>query len=516
MSAAASEATKQHIRGSTLLVGGRGIALALNFLVQVVTVRYLPKADYGIYAFALSVVTLSSVVCAFGMDKTASRFLPTYLQDRDYPRFWGAVFLLLATVAGMGVLFMLLFFAAWTIGLLSSLTDSRTCVVLALLVGLALCDALGSVMVSLFAVLASPAAIFVRRHLLGPLLRLAATVVVVLASGSVYAFAAGQMIAGVLGLAVSCYLLRELLGKHPELQSAVWRRPKLPVGELYSYGAAVLGGDLSYLLRIAFVPILLGILFTSESVAAYQAVVPLARLNDVVLVTTSVLFIPMAAKLAAAACRAELQELHYRTTVWITLISYPIFAFLFLGSNLVPVLLFGEAYRSSGTILALLAVAFFTNAALGTNRRVLRAVGNVRTLIAVDVVATVGGVALIIWLVPRHAAVGAAWAVCGMLVIQSLAYQIAVVCTTGVNAFSPKCLAPYLVGLGLAVGAESIRRALALPDFVGLPVAALFALALPLLFWKSVNLAGIFPELVRLPLVGRWFASLPAEKSTSL
>ena len=36
-----------NIRGSALLLSGRAISLALNFVVQVVTIRYLSKLDFG-------------------------------------------------------------------------------------------------------------------------------------------------------------------------------------------------------------------------------------------------------------------------------------------------------------------------------------------------------------------------------------------------------------------------------------------------------------------------------------
>src|SRR5688500_12149456 len=61
-----NDVTSGHLRGSALLVAGRVIAILVNFAVQVVTVRYLPRPDYGIFAFALSVATVVAVASAFG------------------------------------------------------------------------------------------------------------------------------------------------------------------------------------------------------------------------------------------------------------------------------------------------------------------------------------------------------------------------------------------------------------------------------------------------------------------
>src|SRR4051794_14892924 len=44
---------KRHVRGSSLLLIGRGLTLLITTATQVVIVRYLSKADYGAFAYAL-------------------------------------------------------------------------------------------------------------------------------------------------------------------------------------------------------------------------------------------------------------------------------------------------------------------------------------------------------------------------------------------------------------------------------------------------------------------------------
>ncbi len=498
------DVTKGHLRGSALLVAGRILAILMNFLVQVVTVRYLPIADYGIFAFALSIVSVVAVLSAFGMDKAASRFLPVYLQDRDYRRFWGALGLSFGTVLGLGALTILLFLCLWGMELPLLTADRRTQAVLAIMAGLALFEALDALFISLFAVLDSAGAIFVRRYLLGPLLKLAAAIAVVITSGDVYVFAAGQLIAGLLGVAVCFVMLLRILKKQSDLHSTLSARPTFPVRQLYSYSATLLSGDLSYLLRIAMVPIVVGVLYASEDVAAYQAVMPLARLNEFVLVTFSVLFLPSAAKLAAADRHVELQALFEKSTAWITLLSFPIFAVSFLASEFLSVSLFGAQYKASADILAWLAIGFYTNASFGTSLRLLRASARLRTLLAADLLMIVVASALIFCLVPRYGALGGAWAVCGAYVSQSLIYYLLVARSTHVNPFTSRCIAPYFVGVMLCVISGRLREWLGLPPVFGVIAAFLTSVAVLMMFWRQLELSRTFPELARLPIVGRW------------
>src|SRR6476661_5203575 len=49
-------ATAKAVRGSSLLLLGKVLALGLNFVSQILIVRYLTKNDYGAFAYALSIV----------------------------------------------------------------------------------------------------------------------------------------------------------------------------------------------------------------------------------------------------------------------------------------------------------------------------------------------------------------------------------------------------------------------------------------------------------------------------
>ena len=61
----APDTAAQQLRGSTLLVAGRGVGIAINFATQIITVQYLSKSDFGVLAYALSISVVLSVVAGF-------------------------------------------------------------------------------------------------------------------------------------------------------------------------------------------------------------------------------------------------------------------------------------------------------------------------------------------------------------------------------------------------------------------------------------------------------------------
>lgn len=506
--------TTGHLRGSVLLVAGRVLAIFINFAVQMLTVRYLAKADYGIFAFALSVAGVLSVLASFGMDKAASRFLAVYLQKGNYRSFWGMLVLMFGTVVTFGALTVVIFVSAWALGLPVLTSDRNTQLVLAMIAGLAMCNALEALFISLFAVLARPAAVFFRQHLVAPLFNLAAAVVVVMSGGSVCAFATGQLIAGVLGVAICLFMLFSIVSKQPDLRAALSGRFVYPTRQLFRYSATLLSGDLAFLLRGALVPLVLGLLFAGEEVATYQAVAPLARLNEFVLVAFSILFLPNAAKLAAAKREVELQTLFEQTTLWVTLLSFPLFAVSFLASQSLPVLLFGQQYQTSGSILAWLALGFFANASFGTNLRLLRAFSQLRTLLAADLILILIASGLVFALVPRYGALGGAWAVCATYVSQSILYQTLVSTTTRVKPFKWNCVAPFVAGVGLCVAGQYVLGVVFGAGLLGsLLVAALISAIVLIAFGRELDVLGTFPELSKLSILRRWMPIASEEGS---
>lgn len=506
------QGTARHLRGSLLLVAGRVLAIAINFGVQVLTVRYLVKEDYGVFAFALSVAGVLSVFSSFGMDKAVPRFLAVYLEEGDVPRFWGALGLMLLTVCGLGLCGVAVFSAAWALRIPLLTADSGTQLILALMAGLALCNALDALFVALFAVLASPSSVFLRRHLLGPLLKLGAAVAVVASGGGLVAFGAGQLLAATVGFAVSVWMLTAIIGRRTALQATRKRPLVFPARDLFRYAITVLSGDLAFLLRGTLVPLLLGVLFFGTEVATYQAVVPVARLNEFVLMSFAVLFLPNAARLFAAGKHAELQELFEKTTLWVSLLSFPVFAGSFIASDSLPVLLFGEQYRTSGTILAVLALGFYANAAFGTNLRLLRATGKLAPLLVADAVLIGLALALVCGLTPRYGALGGAWAVCGTYCAQALLYQAIVAATTTVRPYTWRCLAPAGVGVAVCLAAAALRSTVSAGLITSALIAAAAVLIMLALFGRELQILNTFPEVSRLPIVRRWVAATSARE----
>jgi O-antigen/teichoic acid export membrane protein len=94
---------------------------------------------------------------------------------------------------------------------------------------------------------------------------------------------------------------------------------------------------------------------------------PAAQLNQLACSAFLLLFTPHAARLFARGDRTGVGRLYWQTTVWIAVVSFPIFLLTFALAKPLTLLLFGDRYESSAVLLAILAFGYYFQAALGFN-----------------------------------------------------------------------------------------------------------------------------------------------------
>jgi O-antigen/teichoic acid export membrane protein len=210
---------------------------------------------------------------------------------------------------------------------------------------------------------------------------------------------------------------------------------------------------------------------------------------------------PAMARLFAKKDQKGIDDLYWQNAIWITIISFPIFLVTFALAQPLTILLFGERYAGSGLIMALMAIGYYFNAALGFNADTLRIFGKLRYTVAVDFLAMLMSVGLNLLLIPRFGAVGAAIATCGTLVIYNILNHIGLKLTTNIDLFQWRYLNVY-GSIALATLALVVFQTLVSPPiYIGLIFAGLISLIILIINRKVLNVEQTFPELLRFPVV---------------
>lgn len=492
-----NQATRKHLRGSTLLLVGRVIAMATNFAVQVLTVRYLSKSDYGAFAYAMSLVSLGSSLAVFGMDKTVTRFLPIYQEKGEYPKLFGALIIVVSTILSLGFFLILFVFGLRSWVTESFVHDQQAVKLLLLLIFLVPIQALDSLMVGMLAIFSKPSTIFFRRHILGPGLKLLVVLLLILLRSNVYFLSTGHIVAGALGVMLySGILIRDL--RNQEL----WKRfnlqkTKFPIKEIFSFSTPLLTTNFVYMLRSQLIIVLLQYFRSTLDVAAFRAVQPVADLNTTVIQSFAFLFMPMMARMFAKEDQSGIDDLYWQSAIWITVISFPIFLVTFSLAQPLTLLLFGERYAQSGLIMALLAVGYYFNAALGFNADTLRVYGRLRYTVTIDFLAMFVSLGLSLMLIPHYGAMGAAIGTCGTLVLYNILNHLGLMFATKINLFQLRYLRVYAsIALG-TLGLVLFQNLVSPHIYIGLVLTGLISLSVVLINRKVLSIEQTFPELLR-------------------
>jgi O-antigen/teichoic acid export membrane protein len=495
------QSTKKHLRGSTLLLAGRVISMATNFAVQVLTVRFLSKSDYGAFAYVMSLVSLGASLSVFGLDKTITRFLPIYQEKGEYRKLFGTIILMVSTIFSLGFFLVLLVYGARGWIATSFINDPVAVNLLLLMIFLSPISALDSLLVGMLAIFSKPSAIFFRRHVLGPGLKLLVVLSLVLLESNVYFLGSGYLAAGAIGILIySGILIRDL--RNQELwEHFNFRRIEFPVKEIFGFSIPLLTTNFVYLMRHQMVVVMLEHFRSTLDVAAFRAVLPVADLNTVVIQSFTFLFMPMMARLYAKKDQEGIDDLYWQSAVWITIISFPIFLVTFSLAQPLTLLLFGERYAQSGLIMALLAFGYYFNAALGFNADTLRVYGKLRYTVSIDFLAMVVSLGISLLLIPRYGALGAAVGTFGTLVLYNILNHVGLKFATKINLFQFRYLKVYASIAAGSLGLMVFQNTISPPIYIGILLAGVISLIVLVINRDVLNVEQTFPELMRFPLV---------------
>lgn len=494
---------RQQIRGSSLLLVGRFIALGLNFAVQLLIVRYLSQSDYGAFAYALSLVTLGESVVTFGLDRGVGRFLAVYDEHRDYARLIGTLALVAGTVLSLGLAVVLVVIGLQEVLAESVIADARAAALLTILIVLAPIQAADNLLGGILAVFASARSIFLRKYVLGPGLRLIVVILLIARQEQVDFLALGYVLSGLAGVLLYGAMFWRTLGDRGIRSAVRWRDMRIPGREILAFTIPLLTTDLVYIAINASDAIFLGHFWGAAEVASYRVVQPLVGLNLLVYSSFTLLYMPAASRLFARGDRAGVARLYWRTATWIAVFSFPIFALTTSLAAPVTVGLYEQRYSDSANYLALLSVATYVNAALGFNGLTLRIYGFVRYIVAINLVAAATSIVLNLLLIPRFGAMGAAVATTTSLIGFNVLKQAGLRRGTGISVFDRRYLGVYATVTLAAIGLVIARIVLDPGLILSVVLTAVASIAVLALTRRALDVAEAFPEILRLPFARR-------------
>jgi O-antigen/teichoic acid export membrane protein len=349
--------------------------------------------------------------------------------------------------------------------------------------------------------MAKPRAIFFRKNILGPILRLAVVLLLVFSGASIVFLATGFVVAGAIIVGLYSVFLYRTIRQEGLLDHFRWSTLDMPWREVFGFTVPLLASDLLYMVINTTDAVLVGHYNGADGVGALRVILPAATLNLLVFSSFTLLFTPVAARLFARDDAAGIGHLYWHTSAWIAVLTFPIFALTFSLSEPLTVTLFGERYSSSAIYLTVLSLAYYFNAALGFNGLTLKVFGKVRFIVVISILAAIVNLALNFALVPRYGALGAAIATSSTLIVHNILKQWGLWKGTGIAFFERQHARVYAT-VAVAAGALLVlHQALSPSIWVAVPLAALTSIGVVVASRSILRAGDTFPELARFRVV---------------
>jgi len=500
----AERETTRQIRGSSLLLIGRTLSLGVNFLTQVLIVRYLTKDDYGAFAYGLSIVALGQMVITLGLDRGISRFLSIYDETEDHDRLLGTLVGVSAIIFILGTILVVGFYLLQATVAGSLGTSPAALQLLLILILLAPVQAFDALLTGLLTVFASPRSIFFRKYILAPALRLLVVILLIVAKTGVWFLAIGYVAAGIVGIGLQVVILWQVLKRRGTLDRLRKARLRIPARAILVFTIPLVTTDIVYAFMNTSDAILLEHFKGLDAVASWRVVQPAAGLNLVVMQSFALLFTPAASRLFARKDRAGVGDLYWRTAIWMAVISFPLFAVTFSLADVVTTTLYGHRYADSAIYMALLSLGYYFSTALGFNGLTMRIFGAGKFVVVVNLLSAVVNIVLNLLLIPPFGALGAAVGTTLTLIAFNVFKQLGLRYGTGISVFEGAHLRVYAI-IAVTTGLLAIVGALIRPPLlIQLGLAGVASVVVFVLNRRSLRLADTWPELARMPIV-RWF-----------
>src|SRR5262249_22302381 len=150
-----------------------------------------------------------------------------------------------------------------------------------------------------------------------------------------------------------------------------FRGLRWPWREILGFGLPLVVSDVMVTMRATIVIVMLEHMTDTTQVADLNAFLKISGLNTIVLQVMKLLFIPVASRFRARGEHRAIDELYWQTTIWISVMTFPIFVACIAMPDMMAWLINGPEYVAASWVLVVLAIGEYANAALGLNTSTL-------------------------------------------------------------------------------------------------------------------------------------------------
>jgi O-antigen/teichoic acid export membrane protein len=147
----------------------------------------------------------------------------------------------------------------------------------------------------------------------------------------------------------------------------------------------------------------------------------------------------------------------------------------------------------------MLSLGYYFNVALGFNGLTVKVLGKLRYTVVINLVAAAINIGLLLLLIPRYGAIGAAIGTTATMIVHNMLKQAGLRLASGLSIFDAQYRSFYILIAASSVGLFGIQQLISTSLKVAGPLAALVSILVLGVARKKLHVSETFPELLKIP-----------------
>ncbi len=434
-----SEKLTKITKGGFSFSGGYLIALLLQFIVGVIVIRYLKRSEYGIFALANIIISITVTLCSLGFGDGIPRFIGVSQKDPRHGINPVIVYTAITTVLIFTLLATVLIYLQAPF-LKTFFNKTGLDSVLKTFAFMIIPLTIVRIITSIFRGTEKVAPKIFFQDLMTNISKIV-LVAAVIALGAGFK---GITWAYVLSawLTLTSYLL--------------YARKHLPVSKHYSFDSnfakrliffslPLMGAGLISNLLGWMGTLLLGFFSSADQIGLYSAPLRLASLISLPLTGLVFLYLPILRKRIGNISRTGMIKYYCSTTKWGFLGALCLLLYFLYDSRFIVTTIFGKEYLTSSDVLRIMAVGFSIHALMGPNGATLISLGHTGVIFSCTLFSGMVAFILCILLIPRYGAIGAALAMASARIISNIFLSLILYIKTRIHPFNLNFIKPIAI-----------------------------------------------------------------------
>jgi len=393
------------VTGSGVILAGTLIGLLFDINVKRVLTSYLSPGDFGIYSFALTVISITGVIATLGLGDGVARYI-AYFRGRNEDHKINEL-ITSATVMGL---------SASAIAMIASPalfehlagngfdTQGEISAVIKIMIFTIPTTILLNVAVGVYRGFDRTNVNMYFNKLLRPLSLLIFSLAAMHFGLSFH----GIVFMDLLSMIFTFCVMSVYFIKKPPFEPKLKFKFSEPTKELFRYSFPILITSTLINFMTWTATIMLGYFKSAEVVGVYNAVSPLVGFLTIIVSPMGFVYVPVVSKLWGENKTELIGPIYQIMTKWCFLLTFPIFVLMFVYPEYLLTNIYGADYASGAMVLRILTLGAIANSYFGVNYHTLMASGNSDLLMKCSIASAGMNVLLNFLLIPQYGILGAA------------------------------------------------------------------------------------------------------------